>query len=81
MRSEPHFSSNAGVPKQDAIDPWPLQPSTRIGEYEIQVLIGAGGMGEVCSALDTRLNRAVAVERKRTPASWLSAETSSTTRC
>ena len=40
-----------------------LSPSTRIGPYEIQALIGAGGMGEVYSALDTRLNRTVADAR------------------
>ncbi len=39
-----------------------LSPSTRIGQYEIQTRIGAGGMGEVYSALDTRLNRTVAVK-------------------
>ncbi|MBM3767894.1 MAG: hypothetical protein FJW32_21105 [Acidobacteria bacterium] len=39
-----------------------LSPSTRIGQYEIQALIGAGGMGEVYRALDTRLNRTVAVK-------------------
>ena len=38
-----------------------LSPSTRIGPYEIQALIGAGGMGEVYSARDTRLNRTVAM--------------------
>ena len=39
-----------------------LSPSTRIGPYEIQALIGAGGMGEVYSARDTRLNRTVAIK-------------------
>ncbi len=35
---------------------------TGIGPYEIAVPIGAGGMGEVFRARDTRLNRDVAVK-------------------
>lgn len=40
----------------------PLAPGTRIGPYEITGFIGAGGMGEVFRARDTRLNREVAVK-------------------
>jgi len=39
-----------------------LQPSTRLGPYEIITSIGAGGMGEVYRAKDTRLDRIVAVK-------------------
>src|SRR6266436_6403512 len=39
-----------------------LQPSTRLGQYEIIASIGAGGMGEVYRARDTRLDRTVAVK-------------------
>src|SRR6266436_5070086 len=39
-----------------------LQPSTRLGQYEIIASIGAGGMGEVYRARDTRLDRIVAVK-------------------
>jgi len=37
-----------------------LLPSQRFGPYEITGAIGAGGMGEVYRARDTRLDRVVA---------------------
>jgi serine/threonine protein kinase len=37
-------------------------PGTRLGAYEIVALIGAGGMGEVYRARDTRLDRTVAIK-------------------
>jgi serine/threonine protein kinase len=40
----------------------PLTSGTRLGPYEIQSAIGAGGMGEVYRARDTRLERTVAVK-------------------
>ncbi len=40
----------------------PLVTGTRLGPYEIAVLLGAGGMGEVYSARDTRLDRIVAIK-------------------
>jgi serine/threonine protein kinase/Tol biopolymer transport system component len=39
-----------------------LGPGTRLGPYEIQSAIGAGGMGEVYRARDTRLDRVVAIK-------------------
>ena len=39
-----------------------LLPGTKFGPYEIQSLIGAGGMGEVYRARDTRLQRTVAIK-------------------
>ena len=40
----------------------PLAPGVRLGAYEIVALIGAGGMGEVYRARDTKLNRPVAIK-------------------
>lgn len=40
----------------------PLQPGVRLGPYEIQSAIDAGGMGDVYKARDTRLPRTVAIK-------------------
>ncbi len=40
----------------------PLNPGSRLGPYEIISALGAGGMGEVYRAKDTRLDRVVAVK-------------------
>ena len=39
-----------------------LEPGDRLGPYEVQSLLGAGGMGEVYRGRDTRLGRDVALK-------------------
>src|SRR5512138_2582564 len=52
-----HISSQARI-----IGCLSLTPGTSLGPYEILAAIGAGGMGEVYRAKDTRLNRHVALK-------------------
>jgi len=42
-----------------------LTIGTKLGPYEIVALLGAGGMGEVYRARDTRLGRTVAIKKVR----------------
>ena len=40
----------------------PISTGARLGSYEVLSLLGAGGMGEVYKARDTRLDRTVAIK-------------------
>jgi serine/threonine protein kinase len=40
----------------------PLATGTRLGSFVIEAPAGSGGMGEVYKALDTRLDRTVAIK-------------------
>jgi len=42
--------------------PLSLAPGGRLGPYEVSSALGAGGMGEVFRARDTKLNRDVAIK-------------------
>jgi serine/threonine protein kinase len=39
-----------------------VAPGTRLGPYEIRAPLGAGGMGEVYRATDTKLGRDIALK-------------------
>ena len=49
-------------PETPPTTPSSLSPGTRFGSYEIGPRLGAGGMGEVYRAKDTRLEREVAIK-------------------
>jgi serine/threonine protein kinase len=57
--SRQRFDSN---PPYNPATPLSLGPGTRLGPYEVIAPIGAGGMGEVYRARDTKLNRDVALK-------------------
>ena len=42
---------------------WGLAPGAKIGHYAVTAQIGAGGMGEVYRARDTKLDRDVGIRR------------------
>src|SRR5688572_1606408 len=62
LQSSPEATSGAHPVGEPTPYAMLLTPGSRLGPYEIEAPIGAGGMGEVFRALDTRLNRPVAIK-------------------
>jgi serine/threonine protein kinase/Tol biopolymer transport system component len=62
---EPAIAARAFHSMQDEPAGIRLRPGDRLGPYEIVDAIGAGGMGEVYKARDTRLGRTVAIKLLR----------------
>ena len=55
-------SRYARIIRAFSVQPLSLSPGTRLGPYEVTAQIGAGGMGEVYRARDSKLDRAVAIK-------------------
>src|SRR5262249_35822194 len=56
-----HTESNEGLLDRPAWQVAP-RPGSHVGPYLIEAFLGAGGMGEVYRARDSRLNRSVAIK-------------------
>ena len=57
-----HERGGSGFMEHPTLNTGPLQSGTKLGPYTIKKRIGAGGMGEVYRAHDTKLKRDVAIK-------------------
>ena len=62
LRAHEQAGSFAERPAIDGVTGRPLQRGDRLGPYDIVELVGAGGMGDVYRARDTKLGRDVAIK-------------------
>jgi len=62
LRAHEQAGSFAERPAIDGVTDRPLQRGDRLGPYDIVELVGAGGMGDVYRARDTKLGRDVAIK-------------------
>jgi len=60
--SERHIAEALVGTAQSLFESKTIKPGTKVNDYEIITLIGAGGMGEVYQARDVRLSRNVAIK-------------------
>ena len=57
-----HEQGDSNFMEQPTLNTAPLKSGTKLGPYEVLARIGAGGMGEVYEARDTKLGRKVAIK-------------------
>src|SRR3982074_2025890 len=62
MAHVPERASGHSLVRYNCAPQMALTSGTKLGPYEIQSPLGAGGMGEVYRARDTRLDRIVAIK-------------------
>src|SRR5215469_13524600 len=60
--SDRHIAEALAGTAQSLFESKTIKPGTKVNDYEIIKLIGAGGMGEVYQARDMRLSRNVAIK-------------------